>query len=127
LNFGHTLGHAIEAAGGYAEWTHGEAVAIGMAAALRLSAEREGFPAADAAALAEELVRFGGRPAPRWSAELEDAMLRDKKAAAAGLSGVLLRDWGSPVVRKVAPDEWRKSLEGEPFGRGTGGTPPAGA
>jgi 3-dehydroquinate synthetase len=126
LNFGHTLGHAIEAAGGYREWTHGEAVAIGMAAALRLSAEREGFPDSAARALAGELVRFAGRPAPPWSDAIESAMRRDKKAASDGLSGVLLSGWGEPVVRKVTAEEWRRSLEGEPFRPGGGEPRPAG-
>jgi len=126
LNFGHTLGHAIEAAGGYREWSHGEAVAVGMAAALRLSGEGEGFPREDAAALASELLGFAGRSAPAWSSDLEDAMLRDKKSAAGGLSGVLLADWGRPVVRIVSPDEWRKGLEAAVAGAG-GGRSPAGS
>ena len=112
LNFGHTLGHAIEAGGGYASWSHGEAVAVGMAAALRISAAREGFPAPDADALAGELVRFAGRPEPAWTDAVERAIVRDKKAGAEGLTGVLLAGWGRPVLRKVPPDEWRTALAG---------------
>ncbi|HET9795908.1 MAG TPA: 3-dehydroquinate synthase family protein [Thermoanaerobaculia bacterium] len=111
LNFGHTLGHAIEAASGYRGWSHGEAVAVGMAAALGISAETEGFPGEDARSLAGELLRFTGRPAPRWEASLESAMSRDKKGESGGLAGVLLADWGRPIVRKVPPDEWRRSLQ----------------
>jgi 3-dehydroquinate synthase len=43
LNFGHTLGHAIEAAAGYGKLLHGEAVALGMVAAAHVSAERAGL------------------------------------------------------------------------------------
>jgi 3-dehydroquinate synthetase len=119
LNFGHTLGHAIEAASGYRGWSHGEAVAVGMAAALRISAATEGFPPGDARALAAELLRFGGRPAPSWSDALEGAMSRDKKGKAGGLTGVLLADWGRPILRNVAPEEWRRSLEALPPGPGS--------
>jgi 3-dehydroquinate synthase len=44
LNFGHTLGHAIEAVAGYGTLLHGEAVALGMVAAAQVSAERAGLP-----------------------------------------------------------------------------------
>jgi 3-dehydroquinate synthetase len=111
LNFGHTLGHAIEAGSGYRGWSHGEAVAVGMAAALGISARTEGFPPEEGRAVAAELLRFAGKPAPRWDDTLERAILRDKKGSVEGLTGVLLAGWGRPVLRKVPPDEWRRSLE----------------
>ncbi|MDG2303630.1 MAG: 3-dehydroquinate synthase [Candidatus Binatia bacterium] len=59
LNFGHTLGHAVEALTKYQRFLHGEAVAIGMVFAAKLSAVRHGFPAPDAARVAGLLERFG--------------------------------------------------------------------
>jgi 3-dehydroquinate synthase len=47
LNFGHTLGHAIEAVAGYGTFLHGEAVALGMIAAAHVSAKRAGLPEED--------------------------------------------------------------------------------
>lgn len=44
LNYGHTLGHAIEALGGFDRWRHGEAIAIGMVAAAQLGTLHDGFP-----------------------------------------------------------------------------------
>jgi len=124
LNLGHTLGHAIESGSGYRGWSHGEAVAVGIAAALGISARTEGFPPDDARRLADELVRFAGKPAPRWDDALGRAISRDKKGSAEGLTGVLLAGWGRPVLRKVAPDEWRASLEAlGPAGAGPGAPP----
>ena len=112
LNFGHTLGHAIEAAGGFGRWSHGEAVAVGAAAALRLSAARAGFPAETAAGLARELVELAGgdRALPEWSDAIEGFLARDKKNTAGGRAAILLADWGKPVVSEVSSDQWKDAL-----------------
>ncbi len=59
LNFGHTFGHAFEAVAGYGELLHGEAIAIGMCLAAKLSATLKLAPVEDAQELAALLGRFG--------------------------------------------------------------------
>ena len=116
LNFGHTLGHAVEAFGRYERFTHGEAVAIGMAAAIALSADRAGFPAREARRLSCELVAFAGRDrlaaVDPESTVLWGALARDKKASVGATPGVLLHDLGCPVVVDVSAAEWKAALLG---------------
>jgi 3-dehydroquinate synthase len=83
LNFGHTLGHAIEAASGFGGPLHGEAVAVGMRAAARLSVAVAGLPERDRARLEALLDRLGlpRRMPPLSIRRLDDALRHDKKRA----------------------------------------------
>jgi 3-dehydroquinate synthetase/shikimate kinase len=94
LNLGHTVGHAVEAASGYERYRHGEAVGLGLLAALRLSRAPE---------LREEvgtILARHGLPVELDSAiELEAvlvALQRDKKRTAEGVGFVLLAEPGAP-------------------------------
>src|SRR5438270_8852850 len=82
LNYGHTIGHALEAATGYERWTHGEAVALGIVAEARLAC-RLGVASEAVARRQERLLAAVGLPtrAGRLDAEaVLDAMPHDKKA-----------------------------------------------
>ncbi len=101
LNFGHTFGHAIEAAEGYGAWLHGEAVAAGMLLAARLSAQRGWLEQADVDALASLLARAGlplQPPAAMSAATFLEHMARDKKVVDSRLRLVLLRRVGDAVI-----------------------------
>jgi 3-dehydroquinate synthase len=91
LNFGHTAGHAIEAALGYRRMRHGEAVAIGMRIAAALSVRAAGLRDAERARLDAVLdaLRLPGRMPPLPLFALEKAMRMDKKRGTAGVRWVL--------------------------------------
>ncbi|MFA6562589.1 MAG: 3-dehydroquinate synthase [Verrucomicrobiia bacterium] len=96
LNFGHTVGHAIEAVTEYGTYLHGEAIAIGMVAAARLSQKHGGLVKADADRI-EALLRRAGfdlQPPDVPFDQLLDAMRSDKKARDGGLRFVLARRIG---------------------------------
>jgi 3-dehydroquinate synthase len=101
LNLGHTFGHAIEAAMGYGNWLHGEAVAAGMVMAVDLS-RRLGWISADDAARARDLVARAGLPVcppPEMTADqFVSLMAVDKKVQAGKVRFVLLRGLGDAVV-----------------------------
>lgn len=114
LNFGHTFAHAIEAEQGYGGLNHGEAVAVGMVLAARLSARLGLAALADAERLAALLTRFGLPVAlpPALDAEALLARMRlDKKAQAGGLRFVLWdRAGAARVVAGVDEDAVRAVL-----------------
>jgi 3-dehydroquinate synthase len=106
LNFGHTFGHAFETADGYGGLLHGEAVAIGMLCAARLSAALGRADRADADRLERLLVRLGlpvRIPGAQPPAALLDLMRLDKKALSGRLRLVLWRGIGrAELVDDVA-------------------------
>ncbi len=105
LNFGHTVGHALEAVTGYRRFLHGEAVGHGMRAASRI-AERMGMlDSPEREALDEAINRVGPLPGANTLA-LNDiilAMHHDKKAEAGRLAFVLPIKIGRVVIRSDVP------------------------
>ena len=109
LNFGHTVGHALEHATGYAELLHGEAISIGMAVEALLS-ERLGMASPG---IREAVVgHLSGQGLPVThpmlanTADLIDAMRRDKKVSGGKLAFSLLRGIGvCDLVRDVPEAE----------------------
>lgn len=101
LNFGHTLGHGIEAAGGYGRFLHGEAISLGIVAATRLSVAKSGLPPADGGRIVEALRAYG-LPTVLPGDVRDDAVLaamgRDKKFEAGRIRFVLLRALGDAFV-----------------------------
>jgi len=101
LNLGHTFAHALEAAAGYEGVTHGRAVALGLLAALRLSARDTGQ--------VEEILR--PKPVRVERERAWQAMQRDKKAVGGELRLVLLGDDGPRWNVAVPADDVRRELE----------------
>ena len=101
LNFGHSFGHAIEAEAGYGMLLHGEAVAIGMLLAARLSAQLGMASEADAERLRALLLVFGlstDLPAALQPESLLARMRLDKKSRAGALRLILWRGIGRADV-----------------------------
>jgi len=100
LNFGHTFGHALETATGYGTLLHGEAVAIGMVLAARLSSSLRRAPTEDAQRLANLLAAFG-LPTMRQPSDpqrLVELMRLDKKNLAGTLRLILWRGIGAAEI-----------------------------
>ena len=99
LNFGHTLGHALEAISHYGKYLHGEAISIGQVAAARLSAQVLGLPAGEADRI-ESILKGAGLPtqvklnAPQRQ-KLLAAMRLDKKVSGGEVKFVLARRIGA--------------------------------
>ena len=108
LNYGHTIGHGVETATAFdGQYLHGEAVAIGLCAAARLSQKLGGLAAADVGRVAR-MVAAHALPtqlrSPLAYPALHAAMTRDKKVRAGGLRFVVLKALGTAVTQgDVAP------------------------
>jgi 3-dehydroquinate synthase len=113
LNFGHTLGHAIEAEMGYGRMTHGEAVAIGMLYALQLSQDLVGLDF-DLVEFKEWLGILGYKtslPAGLSLERLVSKMQQDKKALGGTVRFVLLERVGKPTLIEVEEHHLTESLK----------------
>jgi 3-dehydroquinate synthase len=123
LNYGHTVGHALEAASGYGQWTHGEAVSLGMVTEARL-AERLGIAAPDVTERQERLLAELGLPVRTGPIDLDAvlaAMARDKKSRDGRVPFVLAPRIGEfQVVSDVPAGEVRAALDGIRGGGGDG-------
>ena len=108
LNYGHTVGHALEALTGYACYTHGEAVAIGMIAAAKISSEILATHQ-DTAKLQESLVEAAGLPTrierPIDPHDLVQQLNRDKKRLAGRIRWVLPRTIGEVFLTDQVPSD----------------------
>mgnify|MGYP001610339483 CR=1 FL=1 len=112
LNFGHTLGHALETVTHYRRYKHGEAVAIGMVAAARLAAQL-GLADTRVAARIRDLVQKAGLPdqlPPYPAAALLRAMRQDKKVQDQRIHFVLPDRIGHVSVQAVAEPQIRRLL-----------------
>jgi 3-dehydroquinate synthase len=114
LNYGHTAGHALEASSGYGNLLHGEAVAIGMVAAGRLSQAFAGLNGAEAERLERLIARAGlptAMPAGWRTEEFVRAMRLDKKRSGDEIEFVLLDRLGHALTRKLSFTEILVHLE----------------
>jgi 3-dehydroquinate synthase len=113
LNYGHTIGHALEAATRFDTWTHGEAVSLGIVAEARL-AERLGVGDADTARRQQALLHAVGLPTRGARVDTEAilaAITHDKKARDGRVPFVLAPSIGAfRVVYDVSPADVRAAL-----------------
>jgi 3-dehydroquinate synthase len=110
LNFGHTIGHAIEAVSGYGKYLHGEAISIGQVMAAALSVRASSLQTGDAARIARLFFRAGLPTSIKLTVArqraLIDAMRLDKKVSGGEVKFVLARRIGHVEPGfKIAP-EW---------------------
>jgi 3-dehydroquinate synthase len=113
LNFGHTVGHALEAITSYRRFRHGEAIGYGMLAAARLSVAR-GLLSRDEEALLQKLIAQMG-PMPTVAdlriADAIDVTTRDKKVVGGRLHFVLARGIGATTIASdITPRELGDAL-----------------
>ena len=114
LNYGHTIGHALEAATGFERWAHGEAVSLGIVAEARL-AERLGIAGPETTERQRRLLSAVGLPVKGLAVDPGAVLLalsRDKKRRDGRVSFVLVPEIGAfRIVPDVPSDAIRQTLE----------------
>ena len=114
LNFGHTVGHAVEAAGGFSRFTHGEGVALGMLAAAKLSEMYAGLPAGTVEKIREVLAEYGLPVSLSGvnAAKLIEYMGNDKKRTDGDINWVVLQKIGAAQsLRGISDESVRQALQ----------------
>ena len=115
LNFGHTIGHAIENVAGYGEFLHGEAVSLGLCAALEISTRKYGLPANEAVKVRGKLAAYGlplRLPGNLGTDALLAAAMRDKKFSAGKIRFVVVPRLGEAFVADdVTEYDLREAIE----------------
>jgi 3-dehydroquinate synthase len=115
LNFGHTVGHAIERAGNYRKFLHGEVVSLGIVAACSISVKRAGLPADQRSAIVDVLERFGlpTRLSPKFPRKrILDAVKFDKKFESGKIRFVVTPHIGvANVTDNVTLHDIREAVE----------------
>ena len=115
LNFGHTIGHGIEAALPYGEMLHGEAISLGMRAALFISERRAGLPSKASARILSVLRHFHlplTLPETIGTATVMAKLARDKKFSAGAIRFVVLDAPGSAIVTSsVCHEDLEQAIE----------------
>jgi len=115
LNFGHTVGHAIENVAGYGRLLHGEAISLGLCAALEISQRKYGLPAADAARVRAKLQAYGlpvTMPSGLDTDALLAAMRHDKKFSEGQIRYVVTPKLGEAFVSEdVNEDDIRTAIK----------------
>ncbi|HZR40049.1 MAG TPA: 3-dehydroquinate synthase [Ktedonobacteraceae bacterium] len=107
LNYGHTIGHALENASGYGEWLHGEAVSLGMVAAARLAQEAGMFAASDVERQNKLLAALGLPVVYRGAVRAQDilaTMQLDKKVVGKRVRWVMPQHIGKVTVTPMPDD-----------------------
>jgi 3-dehydroquinate synthase len=108
LNFGHTIGHALEAVSGYGKYLHGEAISIGQVYAARLSQKLFGLPAGEVERVRALLKRAGLPTEVAMSAPVKEkilaAMKLDKKVSHGEIKFVLAREIGKVEIGIKIPE-----------------------
>ena len=112
LNFGHTAAHAIEEQTHYKKYRHGEAVAVGMIAAARISLELGKTTAANVERLERLIKKFGMMTtcAGLDADKLYNVTLRDKKTVGGKVNWVLMKNFGDVEISSDVPAQIVKSV-----------------
>jgi 3-dehydroquinate synthase len=107
LNYGHTLGHALETLAGYRRLVHGEAVAVGMALAARICALRGECRDDDVTRILNLLGCLGLSVTPPVveTSQLLDALLKDKKSREGSINFICNQGIGNYSIAQLSPEE----------------------